>query len=370
MQKYDKINSVLKASKQTPSPEKPAFTHPKDPTEIERMTPNVTYDRALGHMVDNFSEVNMDQLREFYYTLPHENKPDLKDLRIHFSASYLKEDVKKTGVDVADGQFYPYGLKSMEKKRQQAAATDGIDMMPTICVFVGSMLMEEKKGSRFQFATQTRHETPLREMESENKNLKAREKEVLGRLGTKQQEIQPQLPEINIRLRQTLSHELVHFAQMDAEEVVPDRVRNLGHAALACFQEMKASIATGVATSGAVMAVTRTVNEGLLSPDIPPTWAAGLGLAVAAMHHKTRPKNRQKKYQEYLAIDIEQDARNYENPELELVGAVPKDTITLPIGYSPKSFVKDLEPSLLAPLKRRNANRQHTRLAMTPPKRD
>lgn len=377
---YDKITVVIEASKQTPSPEKPSFIQPTDPTEIDRMTPNVTYDSALGHMVDNFSEINMDQLREFYYTLPHENKPDLDKLRIHFSAGHLKEDYKNTGVNVSYGQFYPYGLKSMEQKRQDVLP-DIADTMPTISVFVGSMLIEEQKKNRFRFATQARSDQPFRKMESEKKGIRARVKAILGRLGVKRQEqLQPHLSEVNTHLRQTLSHELVHFAQMDADQVgatgqefdpsVTDRARNLGHAALTYLQEIKASIATGVATSGGLMGVTRMVGEGFLSADIPPTMAAGFGVAAAALYQKTRaPKQYPEKHEEYLAIDIEQDARHHQNPELDLVGVVPKDTVTLPAGYSPKSFVKDLNPRPLAPLKRRLANNQHARLATTPVRR-
>lgn len=103
-----------------------------------RDVPTVSVDRALGHFA-YLVDVDTTALHDFYYSLPHKNKPPLANLHIHLSATQLLDD--RTENVVTYGVSYKKGT-GVDKfdPAPELPPTDS----PTIVLFVGSLFADSE----------------------------------------------------------------------------------------------------------------------------------------------------------------------------------------------------------------------------------
>lgn len=60
------------------------------PFDYKELIPTISVDRAIGHLVTDLS-VSIEQLTEYYESIPVDEKPNLSDLHIHFSALAVED---------------------------------------------------------------------------------------------------------------------------------------------------------------------------------------------------------------------------------------------------------------------------------------
>lgn len=98
--------------------------------------PTISMDRALAHF---FTELNVDPeiLSNYYDSLPHDNKPPLRDLWMHFSASPVSRRTEDDTELVTSGVTLWRGTRDLKSTTPELPETFG----PTIITYIGSALI-------------------------------------------------------------------------------------------------------------------------------------------------------------------------------------------------------------------------------------
>jgi hypothetical protein len=104
--------------------------------------PTMSTDRALQHFIPEF-DLDPETTAGFYGALPHKNKLPLADLRIHLSASVVRDEGRQNST--AGGMIWP-GTEKL-KYLTPELGKDQTDS-PTLVVYVGTLMRTlEREGS-------------------------------------------------------------------------------------------------------------------------------------------------------------------------------------------------------------------------------
>lgn len=289
-------------------------------------TPTISVDRAIGHLVEGFS-VDVDAIRDFYYSLPHANKLNLENLRIHFSAARPVNDSTET---VGAGTCIRNGTTTSDRKDRSITPELEETDQPTIIIYVGAAAIENDDGKGPKFTD---------------------EREYPG--------------VIEFMLNRSLAHELTHYAQIDEADLVRDRTKEITNKAklklamaLVGAIRNKGDIVIG-ATAAGIAEIATDGGYGSIAT----------GLGVSAVSHLSHRKERLRKqsdrqHERYRDADYEVDARKHEEDHNDIVRFIPVRKVELPKGKDVTSFVKPSDRRM----DRVVANSQHKELSLTPRK--
>jgi hypothetical protein len=292
---------------------------------VDKTTPTISVDRTLAHFVDHF-DVDIDSLRDFYYGLPHENKMDLSELRIHFSAA---RPVDQENNKKSRGRFLGMGLAGATKDIRKSVPEIEETTEPTIVVFLGSEIMNTSEG-----------EHSLLDFDS------------MGDI-------------VNGWINEVINHELVHFAQLDQEDLietesVAERAKTgIGILALEGVVRLydgRRDVVVGLGAAGLTEATTNGGSGSLI-----------VGAGVASLSHWQNRHQRRKQisdreFERYIDSEPETDARQYEKASNDIIKIDFAENAEFPEGYSANNLVKPKGSRIL----RAAANDMHRDLATTP----
>ncbi len=293
---------------------------------LDRMTPTISVDRALGHVLDDI-QVDLDELRSFYYELPHEEKMDLDQLRIHFSAA---RPVNNRFGSIVSGRYMGYGLSEAKRDTKKTVPELEDTTQPTIIVYVGSAFIEKEDGVNYRFT----------DMEEFGETL-------------------------NVLISQTINHELTHFAQDEAGdhretpnsiEKARNRVAYFAATSLLRLFQNKQDVVLGFGAAGAAELATSGGTGSLV-----------VGVGTAALSHRLNKGRRaiekdRESHEEYRSQDYEEDARSHQYADTEVATIALVGEIDLPKGHGIDSFIKPSDEKVV----RMWANVQHKGLSLTP----
>ena len=297
--------------------------HPIEAQKSQDMiTPTISVDRALGHLVEGL-RLDSTLVQDFYYGLPHPDKIDLDDLRIHISASLPILDTADTQTA---GVFMRHGTARIDKKLSpELEKTIG----PTIVIYLGAFLMDLENDDSYKFS------------DKETSSLF-----------------------INSQASEYLAHELTHLAQKNREDITPENklkrlIRSIGISALSIvlgIKKKKKDVAVGLGTA--------TIAE-LSTGGGAGSVAVGVGSALLShlANRKDRAASRAVgEYDNYLERENEIDARKHQKGAPEFFSIEMLDKVQLPFGHGTKSFVKTEDDKLSLALSRA----KHKELSLTP----
>lgn len=241
--------------------------------------PTVTIDRAVAHLVENIG-LDLDALSQFYNHLPHPNKPPLGELHIHFSASNLESSRGE--------KTYRYGRYENTPEKSTLRSIPEVNFIPEgpmVVIYLGSIIrVVTLAASDISDKSTAVPSIVLEEYIQESVN-------------------------------DNLTHELVHYAQMDTTDPVesPDKTRKSVKSiakkatlvSLYSFTTDRAWLQAGIPSA--------TLSS--IIGNIPARESLSIGLGTAALvylarHRKRRNEKADAQFDSYLETPEEVEARN------------------------------------------------------------